>query len=93
MLIGCCLGLVIRCCDPISRSRLFFSGKKANLLRTTPAEIRAKNALMEDQIADLRQAAECHRQTRQWVQSWIKPGMLMTDICQRLEDKNRELIG
>jgi methionyl aminopeptidase len=29
---------------------------------------------------ELRQAAECHRQTRKWVMSWIEPGMKMIDI-------------
>lgn len=30
---------------------------------------------------EFRQAAEAHRQTRKYVQSWIKPGMKMIDIA------------
>lgn len=39
-------------------SPLWNKHEDSNLLRTTPAEMRAKEALMEEQIADLRQAAE-----------------------------------
>lgn len=35
-----------------------------NLKRTTDAEYRAKDRLMESQVNDLRRAAECHRQVR-----------------------------
>jgi len=40
----------------------------------------------------VRQAAECHRQTRRYMQDVIKPGMKLIDICNQLEDKNRELV-
>merc|ERR1712194_32839 len=36
--------------------------------------------------------AECHRQVRKYVQSYARPGMKMTDLCQRLEKKTHELI-
>ena len=35
------------------------------------------------------QAAEAHRQTRQHIQRWIKPGMKMIDICEELESTAR----
>ncbi|TSK13132.1 Methionine aminopeptidase 2 [Bagarius yarrelli] len=38
----------------------------------------------EDMWNDYRQAAEAHRQVRQYVKSWIKPGLSMIDICRRL---------
>ncbi|CAK9290900.1 unnamed protein product [Gordionus sp. m RMFG-2023] len=41
---------------------------------------------------DIRHAAEVHRQTRKYVQSYIRPGMTMIEICQRLEDTARHLI-
>jgi len=29
---------------------------------------------------------------RRWAQSWIKPGIKLADMCERLENKNRELV-
>ena len=47
---------------------------------------------LDDRVSNLRIAAEAHRQTRLWVQSWIKPGMRMLDIADRLESKLEALI-
>ena len=44
------------------------------------------------QYDELRIAAECHRQVRKYMQSYIKPGLLMTDICETLENMNRALV-
>ena len=41
---------------------------------------------------EVRTAAECHRQVRKHMQSVIKPGMLMTDMCEQLENLNRTLV-
>ncbi|KAL7672400.1 hypothetical protein ACOME3_007287 [Neoechinorhynchus agilis] len=46
-----------------------------------------------EMLNDLRRAAEVHRQTRKYVQSWIAPGMSMTSICEKLEDCARRLIS
>ena len=40
-----------------------------------------------------RQAAEAHRQTRQHIQRWAKPGMTMIEICNELENTARKLIN
>ena len=40
-----------------------------------------------------RQAAEAHRQTRQHIQRWAKPGMTMIQICEELENTARKLIN
>lgn len=48
--------------------------------------------MSEDMYKEVRLAAEVHRQTRKYAQSFIKPGMLMTDICERIEDSTRKLI-
>lgn len=40
----------------------------------------------------MRQAAEVHRQVRSYVRTIAKPGILMTDLCQQLEDAVRALI-
>jgi methionyl aminopeptidase len=49
------------------------------------------NFAMEDMVQNLRLGAEVHRQTRAFAQSIIKPGILLTDMCEQLENKNREL--
>jgi methionyl aminopeptidase len=46
----------------------------------TSEEKKALDLAASDYYKDLRQAAEAHRQTRKYVQSWIKPGMKMIDI-------------
>ena len=40
-----------------------------------------------------RQAAEAHRETRQHIQKWAKPGMTMIQICEELENTARKLIN
>ncbi|XP_075906844.1 methionine aminopeptidase 2-like [Nelusetta ayraudi] len=60
--------------------------------RTTSEEKRALDRANEEMWSDFRQAAEAHRQVRSYVRSWIKPGMTMIDICERLEDCSRRLI-
>eukprot|EP00692_Jakoba_bahamiensis_P001039 EC684754.1.p2 GENE.EC684754.1~~EC684754.1.p2 ORF type:complete len:92 (+),score=30.45 EC684754.1:137-412(+) len=47
---------------------------------------------IEQALEDARWAAECHRLVRQNVQSWIRPGMRMIVICERLEEMNRFLV-
>jgi len=63
-----------------------------NSFRATSAEMREKELLMDSEIKNLRKAAECHRQVRKWAQSYIKPGMKLIDICERLEELNRYLV-
>ncbi|KAM4573373.1 methionine aminopeptidase 2-like isoform 2-T2 [Odontesthes bonariensis] len=60
--------------------------------RSTSEEKRALDMANEEMWSDFRQAAEAHRQVRSYVRSWIKPGMTMIDICERLEDCSRKLI-
>ncbi len=97
---------------------LFAALTRSNLRRVTAEELRMREHLIEDQLSDLRQAAEAHRQvslarcflvlfcsrprgpmhatdvqTRKYVQSWLKPGMAMTEIAERLETCSRALIG
>jgi methionine aminopeptidase type II len=64
-----------------------------NAPRITSAEAKGREAMVEQDLSNLRQAAECHRQVRKFVQSYVKPGMKMVDICQALERKTHELIG
>ncbi|KAJ6645835.1 Prolyl endopeptidase [Pseudolycoriella hygida] len=61
--------------------------------RFTSEEKRTLDRLHEDIYAELRQAAEAHRQTRKYIQNWVKPGMTMIEICEELESTARRLIG
>lgn len=44
-------------------------------------------------LEKVKEGAEIHRQVRSYIREWIQPGMKFTDICQRIEDKIRELTG
>ena len=61
--------------------------------RFTSEEKRALDRAHNDIYMELRQAAEAHRQTRQYMQRYIKPGMTMIQICEELENTARRLIG
>jgi len=64
-----------------------------NAFRTTSAEKRELERLTHYEYEKIRRAAECHRQVRRYAQSYIRPGITMTDLCQRLEKKTHELIA
>jgi len=61
--------------------------------RTTWEEKKTMEKLNEDTYAEIRRGAEAHRQTRQYMQKWIKPGMSMIQICEELESVARTLIN
>lgn len=61
--------------------------------RFTSEEKRALDRMHLDIYNELRLAAEAHRQTRQYMQKWIKPGMSMIEICEELENTARRLVG
>eukprot|EP01112_Ceratiomyxa_fruticulosa_P019069 TRINITY_DN6183_c0_g1_i2.p1 TRINITY_DN6183_c0_g1~~TRINITY_DN6183_c0_g1_i2.p1 ORF type:complete len:485 (-),score=120.33 TRINITY_DN6183_c0_g1_i2:233-1687(-) len=63
-----------------------------NSYRTTSEELRERERLSLDIYQDVRRAAEVHRQVRAYAQKFIRPGMLMTDICERIENCNRKLV-
>ena len=50
------------------------------------------NRLEVDLYDKVRMAAEVHRQVRCYAQSFIKPGIKLIDMCEMLENKNRELM-
>ncbi|KAJ0239842.1 Methionine aminopeptidase 2B [Hirschfeldia incana] len=64
-----------------------------NLWRTTSEEKREMERLQKPIYNSLRQAAEVHRQVRKYMRSIMKPGMLMIDICETLENTVRKLIS
>jgi len=61
--------------------------------RMTNEEKKALDSSYEEIYRDFRRAAEAHRQVRTWVKSWLRPGMTMIDICERLEGCSRKLIN
>uniref|UniRef100_A0A3P9QID3 Methionine aminopeptidase 2 n=1 Tax=Poecilia reticulata TaxID=8081 RepID=A0A3P9QID3_POERE len=60
--------------------------------RMTMEERRVMDKANEEVWNDFRQAAEAHRQVRKHVRSFLKPGLTMIEICERLEDCSRKLI-
>lgn len=63
-----------------------------NRFRHSSAEKRALERASEQEVQDLRRAAEVHRQVRQWAHSWVKPGLPLMLMCDRIEKKLEELI-
>jgi methionyl aminopeptidase len=63
-----------------------------NTYRMSSKEKKDMERLFEKEYRDARKAAECHRTVRKWLQAWVKPGMKMFDICEKTENKIRELL-
>jgi methionyl aminopeptidase len=64
-----------------------------NTSRTTGEEIRHIDRMDDEFLNEYRQAAEVHRQVRQWAQKSIKPGQTLTEIAEGIEDGVRALTG
>lgn len=60
--------------------------------RTSSEEKRAMDRLQEDLYTKVRQGAEVHRQVRAFAQGLMKPGIALADMCEQLENKNRQLV-
>lgn len=60
--------------------------------REGKAEKKASDRLQHDIYSKVRHAAEVHRQVRKYAQSFIEPGIKLSDMCERLEQKNRDLV-
>lgn len=56
------------------------------------ADFREKERLESDLYEKVRHAAEVHRQVRAYAQSFIKPGIKLIDMCEKLEETNRRLM-
>ena len=46
---------------------------------------------LDDTLADLRKAAEIHKNVRKYAQTLIKPGIDALDFCNKLEEMNKKL--
>ena len=62
-----------------------------NSKRTTDEEYRHRDRLHDSKVNDLRKAAECHRQVRKFAQTYMRPGMKLIDICEKIEETNLRL--
>ncbi|KAF7132944.1 hypothetical protein RHSIM_Rhsim09G0000700 [Rhododendron simsii] len=67
--------------------------KDDNLWRTTSEEKRELERLEKPIYNSVRRAAEVHRQVRKYVKGILKPGMLMIDLCETLENTVRKLVS
>uniref|UniRef100_A0ACD6ADA0 Uncharacterized protein n=2 Tax=Avena sativa TaxID=4498 RepID=A0ACD6ADA0_AVESA len=66
--------------------------KNDNLWRITSEEKREQERLQKPIYNSVRRAAEVHRQVRKYMRSIVKPGMLMIELCETLENMVRKLI-
>jgi methionyl aminopeptidase len=64
-----------------------------NLYRTTDEEKRYLDKNNAEFLSDYRQAAETHRQVRQWAQKSIRPGQSLIEVAEGIEDSVRRLLG
>ncbi|KAJ9226309.1 hypothetical protein DTO027B5_2864 [Paecilomyces variotii] len=67
--------------------------KDDNAYRTTNEEKRYLDRMNNNFLQEYRQAAEVHRQVRQYAQKNIKPGQTLTEIAEGIEDSVRALTG
>lgn len=72
---------------------LYPPGEVRETKRRTAAEDREAVRLEAVDIQAIRQAAECHRQVRRYIQGIARPGIKLIDLCQSLEAKSKELIA
>ena len=63
-----------------------------NAYRETSEEKRALERANSTMIFDLRRAAEVHRQVRRWTHTWLKPGLSLMTVADRIEAKLAQLV-
>ncbi|KAJ1609327.1 hypothetical protein OJ253_1603 [Cryptosporidium canis] len=64
-----------------------------NSYRIVSDELKKKENDHTPDYSSLRRAAEVHRQVRKYIQSVIKPGIKLVDLCNILEAKTKELVA
>lgn len=67
--------------------------KDENNYRTTNEEKRHLDNLQSEFLSDYREAAEIHRQVRQYAKKTIRPGQTLTEIAETIENGVRSLTG
>lgn len=62
-------------------------------IRVTEEERRYADRLLETDLYEkVRHASEVHRQVRHYAQEFIRPGIKLIDMCERIEECNRKLV-
>mmetsp|Transcript_7635 Transcript_7635/g.8394 ORF Transcript_7635/g.8394 Transcript_7635/m.8394 type:complete len:467 (+) Transcript_7635:55-1455(+) len=77
---------------PLPEGEIQVHSLESQLYRENSEEARALDRLQDDLHRKVRLGAEIHRQVRSYSQSFIKPGITLIEMCQLLENKNRELV-
>jgi len=78
---------------PVGLEMMYPGDERKAKDRFTSEEKRAVERLHNDMYEEARLAAEAHRQTRQHIQRWVKPGITMIELCEELEKTARTLIA
>lgn len=61
--------------------------------RKSEAEKRAADRMLEAELINkVRHASEVHRQVRHYAQSFIRPGIDLAEMCEKIENCNRKLV-
>ncbi len=60
--------------------------------RTTQAEARERERLLDDVVGKARKAAEVHRRVRSYIRPRIRPGVSLIELCEELESATRVLV-
>ncbi|KAA3681033.1 methionyl aminopeptidase [Paragonimus westermani] len=60
--------------------------------RTMSEECKARDMAHLETYQDFREGAEVHRQTREHIKKWLRPGVTMIELCEELERTSRALI-
>ncbi|KJE97772.1 methionine aminopeptidase, variant [Capsaspora owczarzaki ATCC 30864] len=63
-----------------------------SLVRMTNEEAKLRDRARHEIHNDIRKAAEVHRQVRKYAQGFMRPGMSMIEICEKIENSVRTLI-
>ena len=66
---------------------------EGQIWRSSSAEAREAEKVMEEKLEDLRRAGEVHRQVRQYAMGIIKPGISMIDVAETIERGTRALVA
>jgi len=61
-------------------------------VRVSSEEKRAMDRMQFELWNKMRHAAEVHREVRRYAQSFIEPGIELTEMCERIEGMNRQLV-
>ena len=77
--------------NPDPRQVAYIYDANSARARIKPEELRERERLHSISYDEVRTAAECHRQVRKHMQSVIRPGILMEDMCNQLGTRHAGL--